>query len=157
MCLWWAPVRLVGVLWAPHTCLLYAFGTRHKHMRAIDKLKAAVSMQPSKRSVELPDGSEFAWWMSPLTLAQRARAQKAANTDDSIAFALQLLVMVAKDENGQPLFVAGDLPELRNALPSALVDKILLKLLESEEVTNEEAEEEVTPLSSRTNSRKTSS
>ena len=122
--------------------------------RAIDRLKAAVNMAPSRKSVMLPDGSEFAWWMAPLTLAQRARAQKSAGSDDAMAFALQLLVMVAKDESGQPLFVAGDMAELRNALPSALVDEILLTLLKQDE--EEEADEEdATPLPSKGRTKKT--
>ena len=56
-------------------------------LRAIDRLKAAVHMQPEKRSVELPDGSDFEFYMTPLTLAQRKRAQKQAKSDDATDFA----------------------------------------------------------------------
>ena len=127
-------------------------------MRAIDRLKSAVNMSQQKKSVELPDGSEFEWYMAPLTIAQRNRAQKAAGSDDAIAFSLQLLQMVAKDENGTPLFAAGDMAELRNALPAKLVDEMLLGMLDAKEDEEEEDEaENLDPKPSRRRSRKTTS
>ena len=126
-------------------------------MRAIDRLKAAVNTSQQKKSVELPDGSEFEWYMAPLTIAQRNRAQKAAGSDDAIAFSLQLLQMVAKDENGAPLFAPGDVPELRNALPAKLVDEILLVMLDAKEEEEEEDDEDLDPKPSRRRSRKTTS
>jgi hypothetical protein len=127
-------------------------------VRAIDRLKAAVHMQPEKKSVELPDGSAFEFWMAPLTLAQRKRAQKQAKSDDATDFALQLLLNSARDENGAPMFQAGDLSELRNALPAKLVDELMLVILGAEETDEEEEEEEeVTPKSSSKSSKKTTS
>ena len=124
-------------------------------MRALERLRAAVSMAPQRKAVTLPDGSEFEWWMSPLTLAQRAKAQRLAGSDDATAFALQLLVMVAKDESGQPLFVPAELAELRNAVPAKVVDKMLLAMLDADEKAEEEAEEEFDPKPSEKPSRKT--
>ena len=125
-------------------------------MRAIDRLKAAVHMQPEKKSVELPDGSDFEFYMTPLTLAQRKRAQKQAKSDDATDFALQLLINVARDENQAPLFTAGDLAELRNSLPANLVDALMLEILGAND-DEEEDEEEVTPKSSGRSSKKTTS
>ena len=102
-------------------------------MRAIDKIKKAVSMSQSRREVELPDGSMFEFWMTPLTLAERQRAQKNAKTDDATDFALQLLVSKAKDENNRPMFHAGELAELRNELPAAVVESVMLKLVEADD------------------------
>jgi len=51
-------------------------------MRAIDRLKAALSMEPQRKVVALPKGEELEWWMRPLTLAQRAKAQKLAGGDE---------------------------------------------------------------------------
>ena len=125
-------------------------------MRAIDRLVAAVHMQPEKKSVELPDGSDFEFYMTPLTLAQRKRAQKQAKSDDATDFALQLLINVARDENQAPLFTAGDLAVLRNSLPANLVDALMLVILGATEEDDEE-EEEITPKSSRRSSKKTES
>ena len=125
-------------------------------MRAIDRLVAAVHMQPDKKSVELPDGSDFEFYMTPLTLAQRKRAQKQAKSDDATDFALQLLINVARDENQAPLFTAGDLAVLRNSLPANLVDSLMLVILGATEEDDEE-EEEITPKSSRRSSKKTES
>ena len=98
-------------------------------MRAIDRLKAAVAMTPTCRSIDLPNGDEFSYYAPPITLSQRAKAQKLAGGDDSTGFALQLLVMIATDENGQKLFTSGDLAELKNELPASLVETLMLQLL----------------------------
>ena len=98
-------------------------------------------MKPQRRSVELPDGSEFEFYMTPLTLAERTRAQKQAKSDDATDFALQLLVTKARDENNRPLFTVGELAELRNELPASVVEALMLQLIGEPE---EEEEEEVT-------------
>jgi len=100
-------------------------------------------------------GSEFDWWMAPLTIAQRAKAQKAAGSDDATAFALQLLVMVAKDENGTPKFAQGQIPELRNALPAKVVDDLLLVMLDAKATEDGEEEDELDPKQPARPSRKT--
>ena len=102
-------------------------------MRAIDKIKKAVSMSQSRREVALPDGSMFEFWMTPLTLAERQRAQKNAKSDDSTDFALQLLVNKARDENNRPMFHVGEIAELRNELPAAVVESVMLKLIQDED------------------------
>ena len=124
-------------------------------MRALDQLKAAVSMKPQRRAIELPNGSEFEYWMTPLTLAERGKAQKQAKSDDATDFALQLLVSKAKDENGQPLFAPGEIAELRNALPSSVVEALMLELLGS--VDAAEDDEDLDPKPSSRSSRKTAS
>ena len=120
---------------------------------ALDRLKKSVSMASTRRAVELPDGSEFEFFMTPLTLAERGRAQKQAKSDDATDFALQLLVAKATDENGQKMFSAGEVAELRNELPASVVEALMLQLLQEPEV--EEAD--VDPKSSRPSSRKTAS
>ena len=110
-------------------------------MRALDRLKAALSMQPQKKSVKLPDGSDFEFYMAPLTLAQRKKAQKLAGSDDATDFALQLLVMVARDQDGQALFAQGELAELRNAIPAKIVDDLMLAMLDAGEKAEEEEDE----------------
>ncbi len=61
-------------------------------LRAIDRLKKAANLEAVKRTVELSDGSEFEMWVTPLTMAEREKAQKRAGSDDANAFALQLLI-----------------------------------------------------------------
>ena len=124
-------------------------------MRALDQLKAAVSMKPQRRAIELPNGSEFEYWMTPLTLAERGKAQKQAKSDDATDFALQLLVAKAKDENGQPLFAPGEVAELRNALPASVVEGLMLQLLA--DAPTDEDDEDLDPKPSSRSSRKTAS
>jgi hypothetical protein len=82
--------------------------------RAIDRLRKAANLEPTKREVELSDGSTFEMYVSPLTMAERERAQKQAKSDDVSAFALQLLISKAKDESGKKLFSAGEVDILKN-------------------------------------------
>ena len=97
--------------------------------KALDRLKKSVNMAASRRVVELPDGSEFEFFMTPLTLAERARAQKQAKSEDATDFALQLLVSKAKDSSGRALFNVGEIAELRNALPASVVEALMLELI----------------------------
>ena len=111
-------------------------------------------MKPQRKAVELPDGSEFAYWATPLTLAERARAQKQAGSDDATAFALQLLVTKATDENGVKLFNVGELADLRNTLPASVVEALMLQLLTADDL---EGEEDLDPKPLSSSSRKTAS
>ena len=108
-------------------------------MKALDRLKASVAMKPTPRTVTLPNGDVFEFLSRPVTLAQRARAQKQAGNDSASDFALQLLVMLAEDENGQKLFDAGDIAELRNALPASVVESLMLQLISEPEGEEDEA------------------
>ena len=110
-------------------------------------------MTPQRKVVELPNGEEFEYWMTPLTLAERGRAQKQARNDDPTDFALQLLVSKARDESNQPLFSQGDLAELRNALPASVVEALMLQIIADAE--SDEEDEELAPKPSRRSSRKT--
>ena len=65
---------------------------------ALDRLKQAANLKPVLKVVTLHDGSEFEFWRTPLTMAERERAQKASKGDDG-AFALQLFLMKAMDSN----------------------------------------------------------
>ena len=108
-------------------------------MRALERLKASVAMKATRKTITLPDGSEFEFLSRPVTLAQRARAQKLAGNDSATDFAMQLLVMLAEDENGQKLFAPGEIAELRNELPAALVEGLMLQLLQEPEPEEGEA------------------
>ncbi len=83
-------------------------------LRAIDRLKKAANLEAVKKTVELSDGTEFEMWVTPLTMAEREKAQKRAGSDDANAFALQLLLTKAHDDAGRALFVAVEIDILQN-------------------------------------------
>jgi NAD(P)H-nitrite reductase large subunit len=106
-------------------------------IRALDRLKKVANLTPVKKTVELSDGSQFEFYRTPLTMAERERAQKACNTDDANAFALQLLIQKAMDENGQRIFAAGEIAELKNEVRDADLQTLMLAAISednSEEV-----------------------
>jgi len=98
-------------------------------VRAIDRLRKAANLEPVKKNVELSDGSTFELWMTPLTMAERERAQKQAKSDDANAFALQLLIAKALDENGTKLFSAGEIDVLKNEVKDKDLQSLMLAIL----------------------------
>ncbi len=52
-------------------------------MTALARLKKAANLIPVKRAVTLGDGTVFEMWASPLTMAERERAQKMPGGDDA--------------------------------------------------------------------------
>jgi hypothetical protein len=98
-------------------------------VRAIDRLRKAANLEPAKKVAVLSDGSEFEMWVAPLTMAERERAQKQAKSDDATAFALQLLIAKAMDENGTKLFSAGEIDVLKNEVKDADLQTLMLAIL----------------------------
>jgi hypothetical protein len=107
-------------------------------MRAIDRLKSAANLVPTKRSVLLNNGEEFTFYCRPLTMAEREKAQREAKTDDAGQFALQLLVNKAMDENGQRLFMPADIVELKHAVRDEDLQALMLAILKTDEEDQEE-------------------
>ena len=102
-------------------------------VRAIDRLKKAANLEAVKKTVELSDGTEFAMWVTPLTMAERERAQKRAGSDDANAFALQLLINKAQDENGNALFLSGEIDVLKNEVKDKDLQSLMLAILTDDE------------------------
>ena len=80
--------------------------------RFIDKLKKAANLEPSKRGAA-QQRRRSRHVGHPMTASERERAKKDARSDDPGAFALQLLITKARDENGGRLFNPGDVSVLR--------------------------------------------
>ena len=102
-------------------------------LRAIDRLKKAANLEAVKRTVELSDGSEFEMWVTPLTMAEREKAQKRAGSDDANAFALQLLISKAQNENGEALFIPGEIDVLKNEVKDKDLQSLMLAILTDDE------------------------
>jgi hypothetical protein len=102
------------------------------NLRAIDRLKAAANLKPLRKVVVLNNGDEFELWHRPLTMAQRERAQKSSKDDTGSSLALQLLVETALDENGQRLFSAGEISELKHWVRDEDLQKLMLAVLTGE-------------------------
>lgn len=98
-------------------------------IRALDRLKKAANLVPVKKSVELSDGSTFEFYCAPLTMADREKARTNAGTDETMAFAMQVMMLKAQDENGQKLFQSGEIAELKNEVRDEDVQKIILAVL----------------------------
>jgi len=102
-------------------------------LRAIDRLRKAANLEPAKKVVTLSDGTDFEMWVTPLTAAERERAQKQAKSDDANAFALQLLLAKALDENGTKLFSAGEIDVLKNEVKDKDLQALMLAVLTDDE------------------------
>ena len=102
-------------------------------VRAIDRLRKAANLAPTKRVVELSDGTQFEMYISPLTMAERERAQRQAKSDDAGAFALQLLIAKAQDDTGKKLFAPGEIDVLKNEVKDSDLQKLMLAILSDDE------------------------
>tara|TARA_R100001460_G_scaffold54575_1_gene93893 strand:- start:77 stop:415 length:339 start_codon:yes stop_codon:yes gene_type:complete len=104
---------------------------------ALDRLKKAANLKPVKKVVTLSDGSEFEFWRTPLTMAERERAQKTAK-DDTNAFALQLLIMKALDDSGARMFSGGQAAELKHDVRDADLQALMLAVVSDEDLEAED-------------------
>ena len=102
-------------------------------LNALDRLKKAANLEPIKKQVTLSDGSIFEMFVTPLTMAERERAQKQARSDDSNAFALQLLINKALDANGTKLFNPGEIDVLKNEVKDSDLQSLMLAVMNAEE------------------------
>lgn len=105
-------------------------------MRAIDKLRKAANLEPTKKEIELSDGTIFEMYVTPLTMAERERAQRNAKSDDANAFALQLLLAKATDENGQKLFSAGEIDVLKHEVKDKDLQALMLGVLTDDDTVD---------------------
>ena len=103
------------------------------NLSALDRLRKAANLEPVKKEVTLSDGSVFEMYVTPLTMAERERAQRQAKSDDANAFALQLLINKAQDENGRKLFNAGEIDVLKNEVKDSDLQSLMLAVINSDE------------------------
>ena len=104
-----------------------------KTMRAIDRLRKAANLEATKKEVTLSDGNVFEMWVTPLTLAEKERAQKMAKSDDINEFTLRLLMTKAKDENGQSLFQIGEIDVLKNEVRDSDLQLLITAVITEKE------------------------
>ena len=102
------------------------------NLSALDRLRKAANLEPIKKEVTLSDGSIFEMYVSPLTMAERERAQRLSK-DDNTNFPLQLLLAKAIDETGRKLFNAGEIDVLKNEVKDSDLQKLMLAVITEEE------------------------
>ena len=66
-------------------------------------------------------------------MAERERAQKDAKSDDINQFALQLLVLKAKDDGGGRLFGPGDIALLKNDVRDDDLQQLMIAIMQEPE------------------------
>ena len=102
------------------------------NLSALDRLRKAANLEPIKKEIKLSDGSIFEMYVSPLTMAERDRAQRLSK-DDNNNFALQLLMTKALDETGRRLFNSGEIDVLKNEVKDSDLQKLMLAVITEEE------------------------
>ena len=111
--------------------------------RAIDKLKQAFSIGKRSSYPIYKNGEVIltVYW-TPLTIADRDAindtliASNRVQTENSLDFALQVIINKAEDESGQRLFTEGDKASLRREIPLGVILELMTKMQElGEEAT----------------------
>mgnify|MGYP001184129250 CR=1 FL=1 len=78
--------------------------------------------------VGFKDGTDFEFWCTPLTMAEREQAMKGTNNDMN-AFALRLFIAKALFEDGRRMFAAGQIDEMRHEVTAEIMDKVMMAIL----------------------------
>jgi len=95
-------------------------------MRAIDLLKQESNLQALKHHrITFRSGAVLDMYSTPVTLAERRQAAENAKSDEQLEINLGLLIIKAKDANGQPLFAPGDLALLRRSVSAEYVSDLI--------------------------------
>jgi len=111
--------------------------------RAIDKLKQAFNIGKRSSYPIYKDGELIlqVYW-TPLTIADRDAindtliASNRVQNENSLDFALQVIINKAEDESGQRLFTEGDKASLRREIPLGVILELMTKMQElGEEAT----------------------
>ena len=94
----------------------------------LERLKKASNLVQEKKVVRLTDGTDFEFWCTPLTMAEREQAMKGTNNDMN-AFALRLFIAKALFEDGRRMFAAGQIDEMRHEVTAEIMDKVMMAIL----------------------------
>lgn len=98
---------------------------------ALARLKKGANFTPTKRTAKLEDGSVFEFYAAPLNMAERELAESMPGGNGANGFALNLLVSKALDANGQRLFSAGEIAELKNEVLDADLQAMMLAVIQN--------------------------
>ena len=100
--------------------------------RAIDILRAASSLKRLRKDVTLSSGEVFTLYHTPLTAAEREKANKEVG-DDGNGFGMYLLVNKACYESGERMFGVGDIPVLKYEMRDEDLQKLMVAVLRNDE------------------------
>ena len=102
--------------------------TAKTKLSPLERLKKASNLTQEKKVVRLTDGTDFEFWCTPLTMAEREQAMKGAKDDMNI-FAIRLFVAKALFEDGRRMFAAGQIDEMRHEVTAEIMDKVMMAIL----------------------------
>lgn len=122
---------------------------------ALEKLKKVANLEPVRKDIHLSDGvTTLTMYVTPLVAAERdrarANAKKASKSDDDSNWLMHLVVLKAKDEDGNPMFTSGEIEELKREVRDEDLQKLQLAVLGSDDDSIETSSKK-----SQTNSGKT--
>lgn len=101
-------------------------------MRAVELLRNKFGVSQLYRYGLEQEGEvvlEVYW--HPLTISEREAIQKNTETDDSVDFALSMMIRKALDVEGKRLFQDGERAALKNSVEAAVLQDIQLAMLSS--------------------------
>ncbi len=110
--------------------------TAKTKLSPLERLKKASNLVLEKKVVRLTDGTDFEFWATPLTMAEREQALKGTK-DDMNAFAIRLFVAKATFQDGRKMFQAGQIDEMRHEVRAEIMDKVMMAILPNQEEAND--------------------
>ena len=107
---------------------LFFMPTAKTKLSPLERLKKASNLVQERKVVRLTDGTDFEFWCTPLTMAEREQAMKGTNNDMN-AFALRLFIAKALFEDGRRMYAAGQIDEMRHEVTAEIMDKVMMAIL----------------------------
>ena len=110
--------------------------------KPLSELINAVNRDKVKQTLFF-QGEEYEFYISYLTLKQRARVKKEqADAEDSNEFALKLLISKAFTKDGRKMFQPGQFAELYDEWPARELEEAMMKIINPDEPDAEDVDGE---------------
>ena len=108
--------------------------------KPLSELIKAVNRDRVKQTIFF-QGEEYEFYMSYLTLAQRAKVKaQQKDADDSNEFDLKLLISKAYTADGQRMFQDGQYSELKQEWPERELEEAMMKIINPDQPEVDEDE-----------------
>ena len=98
--------------------------------RAVDLLKNRFGVsQLYKHDIKQEDEFIITVYWHPLTIAEREAIKKKTTTEDTNEYALQMMIEISLDKDGNRLFQDGDKASLRREIEANVLEQIQLAMI----------------------------
>jgi len=97
-------------------------------MRAIEKVTAHFQDLETAKII-VPEWDDLEIFVSPITLMQRRKLKQKSDKTDDVGAAIETIILLAMDSNGDPLFTVEDKPDMMRSAAADIVGRVANEIL----------------------------